>query len=724
MRRLRGLIGGFAVFASIAATGASAASAATFYVSTSGNDKASCETAAESCRTIKVAIERSETSAGPARIEVGPGIYTELLSMKSADDDGITINGAGSASGGTEIAGPAKTEANTAVIALGLFGAPAALSNLEVVAPSEDAGDAIEGDAELQLENVVVGMRDAKSTAAGVAVLELGSLTMTGCSVYMEVGTMGSAVEAAGVPTTIANSTIVTTPGAEAAGIATRYGPLTVTGSTVRLEGSNENAGIASVEGALTLSNDTVTDSSTFESAGIVATLSSPATISDVTVTMSGAGDEDAGIAVEAGTARLEGVNVSGSWEGPPLSVDFGSVTVDDSHLVAALAGPAPAVDYIAFDEGAGLLVQRSVLQADPTAPHGALYVLDGDVAVDSSEVLGGKSAIEFESEAAKERSVTVTASTLDAGTLGVADEAGDSGLEIIAGVPGSVVTGTLEGSISFEPDLAKVEAGAHAASLSCSYSQVPSQQQNAGGASGSIECASGADGNAGIEPATLGALFSELPSGYALNPSTAAIDSVPSSAIALPFGQTPSSTDLAGNPRSVQIGSDGMCAAHQDPGALQIPAQAAACTPAPAPAPAPLVKPLAGVLTALTLSPSSFYPAPSGATISKRKYGATVSYHDSQAALTTFTVLLGLSGRTQGHSCKKSSHSNRHGKRCTYYRALGSFTHTDKEGANSFHFSGRIKGKKLAPGSYKLQAIAHDAAGNGAALQKGFKIK
>jgi hypothetical protein len=731
MTRLRRLIGGCAAAAAIAAAGASAASAATFYVSTSGNDKASCETAAEACRTIKVAVERSETSAGPARIEVGPGIYTELLSMKSADDDGITINGAGSGSGGTEIVGPAKTEANMAVIALALFGAPAALSNLQVVTPSEDAGDAIEGNAELQLENVVVGMRDAKSTGVGVAVLELGSLAMTGSAVYMEAGTLGTAVEAAGVPASIASSTIVTVPGAEAEGIATRYGPLTVTDSTLRLEGSNESAGIASVDGALTLSNDTVTDSSTFESQGIVATLSSPATITDVTVTMSGAGNENPGIAVEAGTARLEGVNVGGSWNGPPLSADFGSVTVDDSHLLAAASGPAPAAEFVSFDEGAGLLIQRSVLQAGATAPHGALYVLDGDLAVDSSEVLGGKSAIELENEAAKERSVTVTASTLDAGTLGVAGEAGDSGLEIIAGVPGSIVTGALEGSISFEPALAKVESGARSASISCSYSQVPSQQQNAGGASGSIECPGGADGNAGIEAATLGALFSELPGGYALNPSSAAIDSVPSSAITLPFGQTPSSTDLAGNPRSVQIGSDGVCAAYQDPGALQLPAQASACTPAsvstPAPtSPAPAVKPPAGVLSALTISPSSFFAAASGATISSagHKAGATVSYRDSQAALTTFTVLVPLSGRAQGHSCNKPSHSNRHSRRCTYYRALSSFTHTDTAGANSFQFSGRIKGRKLTPGSYKLQAVAHDAAGDGAAVSKDFTIK
>jgi hypothetical protein len=62
--------------------------------------------------------------------------------------------------------------------------------------------------------------------------------------------------------------------------------------------------------------------------------------------------------------------------------------------------------------------------------------------------------------------------------------------------------------------------------------------------------------------------------------------------------------------------------------------------------------------------------------------------------------------------------------KRCTIYKALGSFTHTDTAGANSFHFSGRLNEKKLAKGSYRLQAVPHDAAGNGAAVSVKFTIK
>ena len=171
-------------------------------------------------------------------------------------------------------------------------------------------------------------------------------------------------------------------------------------------------------------------------------------------------------------------------------------------------------------------------------------------------------------------------------------------------------------------------------------------------------------------------------------------------------------------------------CFSAQDKGALELQGHLVNCPSSPPPVVQPLAKPVAGVISALTISPSAFLAAPKGATISsassatKKKYGAKITYRDSQAATTTFTVLLPLAGRMQGKSCKKPGRSNKHGRDCTLYKPLGSFTHTDVAGANSLHFSGRLHAKKLAKGSYRLQAVAHDAAGNGAAVNKGFTIK
>jgi hypothetical protein len=226
--------------------------------------------------------------------------------------------------------------------------------------------------------------------------------------------------------------------------------------------------------------------------------------------------------------------------------------------------------------------------------------------------------------------------------------------------------------------------------------------------------------------------LFAEPLKNWKLSASSSAIDSVPVAAITLPFGLTPSTTDLEGNPRFESVA----CNLLQDKGALELPGHGTPCpvavvsppAPSPSPSPAPS-KPLKAVLSALTISPTAFLAAPSGATVSaasaaKKKYGAKISYRDSQIATTTFTVLRPTSGRMQGKSCEKPSQKNKHGKRCTLYVSVGSFPHSDKAGAISLHFSGRLKGKRLAPGSYRLQALAHDAAGNSAVIDKNFTIK
>lgn len=43
---------------------------------------------------------------------------------------------------------------------------------------------------------------------------------------------------------------------------------------------------------------------------------------------------------------------------------------------------------------------------------------------------------------------------------------------------------------------------------------------------------------------------------------------------------------------------------------------------------------------------------------------------------------------------------------------AVGAVTHVDRVGANRFHFAGRIAGKALRPGRYRLSAVARNAAG------------
>jgi hypothetical protein len=136
--------------------------------------------------------------------------------------------------------------------------------------------------------------------------------------------------------------------------------------------------------------------------------------------------------------------------------------------------------------------------------------------------------------------------------------------------------------------------------------------------------------------------------------------------------------------------------------------------TTAAPPPPLPPPPPHPPALSGLAVSPSRLHAEHgSGASLSIRR-GATISYSDSQAAVTTFTVQRSSSGYRSGRSCvaKRPTHP-RHPKRCVRWTPVkGSFTHADTGGAVRLHFTGRLNRKPLAPGSYRLLAVPRSAAG------------
>jgi hypothetical protein len=89
------------------------------------------------------------------------------------------------------------------------------------------------------------------------------------------------------------------------------------------------------------------------------------------------------------------------------------------------------------------------------------------------------------------------------------------------------------------------------------------------------------------------------------------------------------------------------------------------------------------------------------------------------------FRVERALAGRRAGGRCVKPTRSNRRAKRCTRYKLLrGGFAHQGKAGQNAFRFSGRLRGRKLRPGRYRLRAVATDKAGNKSTRKRaGFRI-
>jgi Right handed beta helix region len=723
----------------VTATAAFAASAAanTFYVNTRGGDADNhhCEhEGANACGSIVEAVEEADQVAGASTIIVqseGPGegaVFreTEPLELASSSDNGLTITGE---EPHIKVVGPTSK----ATLSLGAAAGTVTVSNLTLEGASGTVATITDRGANLELENVVVEA-DLGSAANGIEAEKGGSLTMEGGGVEME-NNLGYDILARETPVTLNNAKLLNAQEGpdEAGGVYSTKTGLTIENTKIATGASaNTNGhGIHTIEdGSVTLQNDTVQQSDS--KADGVLLESSPTTVDGLTIEMDGGSSSDnPGIYFDGlapSNSSVENLTVDGDWGGPAVLARSGALTIADSHLTANQTAQADALLYVGVVAGGSLLVERSVLKSNPGSTSGVLTAVDGNVTLDSSEVLGSTEAIRYLNGEGRTGTLTVAASTVDAGAPGIAGDAANDLAVKAYGVEGSgtVTNVNVEGSIMLEPSAAVSEEGGQA-SIACSYSSVPSQSVAANGGEGPVSCASGSSGNTNVV-GELPSLFSEPFSSYALSPSSAAIDSVPVSAIVLPFGLTPSSTDLDGNPRSEGVG----CVQLQDRGALELPGHGRVCPgvpPAVISATQTVAKPLAGILTGLTLSPSAFLAAPFGATVSavvasKKKYGTKISYRDSQVAVTTFTVLRESSGRKRGKSCQKPSPRNVHGKRCTLLVKVASFTHADMAGANSLRFSGRIRGRKLAAGTYVLQAVAHDAAGNGPTVSKAFKIE
>ncbi len=123
--------------------------------------------------------------------------------------------------------------------------------------------------------------------------------------------------------------------------------------------------------------------------------------------------------------------------------------------------------------------------------------------------------------------------------------------------------------------------------------------------------------------------------------------------------------------------------------------------------------------LTGAKVKPKKFKPA------SKRrpKRGADVSYRLSEAASVRVVVeRCSKYAKPKGKAKRKAAKRGR----CTRFSALaGAQTKAGKAGANAFRFNGKVGGKALKPGVYRLALTPTDAAGlRGAAARAGFAIK
>jgi hypothetical protein len=121
---------------------------------------------------------------------------------------------------------------------------------------------------------------------------------------------------------------------------------------------------------------------------------------------------------------------------------------------------------------------------------------------------------------------------------------------------------------------------------------------------------------------------------------------------------------------------------------------------------------PPAGEIRSLALAPKRFRPLNAGGAIfsakkkSKAPLGTTVSYSLSGKAQVEFFVERRVPGRRVRGKCRKVTKANRRKKRCATFRLIRTgFAAAGVAGQNGFRFSGRIGGKALKRGSYRLVA-------------------
>jgi len=129
------------------------------------------------------------------------------------------------------------------------------------------------------------------------------------------------------------------------------------------------------------------------------------------------------------------------------------------------------------------------------------------------------------------------------------------------------------------------------------------------------------------------------------------------------------------------------------------------------------------------SVSPTSFPAAPSGpSATAARKFGTKVTFTLDQAASVRFTVQQPRAGRRVTHgkktTCDAPTKKNAKRKKCTrFVTRKGSFTRAGLAGTNTFHFTGRLNGRRLAPGKYRLVATPKTNGQIGRAATAAFKI-
>jgi hypothetical protein len=111
---------------------------------------------------------------------------------------------------------------------------------------------------------------------------------------------------------------------------------------------------------------------------------------------------------------------------------------------------------------------------------------------------------------------------------------------------------------------------------------------------------------------------------------------------------------------------------------------------------------------------PAPRAPIMSGLAVPRLRSGkpGKFSYSLDKAASVVIAIERVQAGRKVGSACKKQTRKNRKQRACTLFTPVGKLSHSGAAGKNTVRFSGKLAGRKLAPGVYRATGVATATAG------------
>ncbi len=418
---------------------------------------------------------------------------------------------------------------------------------------------------------------------------------------------------------------------------------------------------------------------------------------------ITGAGEKDE-VIVTAGTYTVgSAITVPAGAKEAHIHGDFSGAI---PRLEASLTGPL--IVFGALGVRLGFL---EIVNQGPTSPFGFICPYEGEVDRLSATVVGTNAVAAYASASCEIRdsllraggdnaialfgSVSTSASTSVRNTTAIASGSGSVGAR-------SSFNGVIFGSYTL--NLANVIVSGGQLDLQASSGPFGPGNITVNHSNFDEEEATGSAKITGSDNQTAPPVFVDSAAGnYRQAAGSPTIDAGTSDGI--------SPLDLDGNPRSV--------GAAPDIGAYEY------VPPEPVVTEAPMA-----ALLSLRIAPKVFRPVNAGGSVFARasasrqarkrvKIGATVRYSLSEAGAVRFTVERAVKGRKVGGKCRKATSKNRKRRPCRrWLRRKGRFGHTGTAGGNRFRFSGRLRGKALPRGSYRLVGRI-----NGTVKRAKFKI-